>query len=304
MNKSLIFIGVLISIIILYAQSGQESADVVVPHINHGADGEYLKKQSLVSLSADDKPNEEPEQNVSNLNQKVSNILSANDNEYAASEINYSDAKLEDNLDILQQDELDEKEKARIDEGFKDFFESVTNKDWDALMKNTEDFKIDGLEDKAMLTFALTQAVSRGAPLDILLNLLNRGAEFNAEILFAVAIRQDVNIAQAFVDYGLNLHQRDAQDRSALYYAMSNLRTKNMFEYLVANGVSTNIAVPENDLISAALTGCNASNNVDYFIKRLLSLGEKIQAAHRRMYLDLVLNNGMCVKKISPYFAL
>lgn len=214
-------------------------------------------------------------------------------------------ANLEDNPSNALIEAFSKEEEAQIAKAFKDIYESIANKNWDALIKNAETFPIDELEDKFMLTFALTQAIANGAPLEVLVSLLNRGAELNSEILFVAAVRQDVTIIKTLVEYGLNLHSSDRQGRNALHYALSNLNdTSNasMFEYLTSNGVSTSIPDPEKDLISSVLVACSYSNNVGHFIQRLLFLGEKILPYHRQKYNQLALENSLCVRQISQYF--
>jgi hypothetical protein len=265
--------------------------------------GSVSKNHLNSSLQIENKLNEKPKPNL--IGNIITDELAATFSDSSKNIEKYENNSIPKPLqeDSLQsQDEISVEKKANIDNVFKDIFDNVGNKDWDALLKTTENFDIDGLEDKAMLTFALTQAISNGAPLDVLVDFLNRGAELNVNILFAVALRQDVEIAKVFVDYGMDLDLRDVQGRNALYYSLSDLRKRNMFEYLVSNGVSTKTSDTTNDLMSTVLAGCDGSANVFYYIKRLLSLGEIIHPVHREIYFDLVLNNKLCVKKISPFF--
>ncbi|MEP1383714.1 MAG: hypothetical protein ABJK64_07945 [Paraglaciecola sp.] len=198
---------------------------------------------------------------------------------------------------------VSEIEKASITHAFEDVFGSVARKDWDSLVNITELFDIEGLEDGPLLTFALVKAVSNGAPWTVLLDLLNQGAELNSDVLFASVTRQDVIIIKAFVEYGMDLHQQDTHGRGALYYSLFNLHERNMFDYLIANGVSNESNNPEQNLITRVLTGCNSSVDVSYYIQRLISLGENILPTNRKQYIDLTLNDALCVNSISTYFS-
>ncbi|EWH09814.1 hypothetical protein DS2_11033 [Catenovulum agarivorans DS-2] len=211
------------------------------------------------------------------------------------------------NTEMTQEPENTEKElsaekKQQIDKFFSDIFSAIRSKNWDELVKKSRQPDIKELQNEAMLTFALAQATANGAPFDVLLTLLNDGAQFNDAVLFATVVRQDVKIIEAFVGYGLNLHMRDAEGRTALYYSLFNLSRSDMFDYLLSHNVSTYIGKPQDDLISRVLASCSSTTNAGYFVERILRAGEIITPLHREAFTDLALKNALCVNSLTPYF--
>lgn len=198
--------------------------------------------------------------------------------------------------------EVSAEKRAQIEKYFVDIFSSIRAKNWEALIEQTKQSGIEELESDIMLTFALTQAITNGAPFEVLSTLIDEGAQFTPEVLFAAAIRQDVQVLNALVEYGLNLHMRDSEERTALYYSLFDLQQRAMFDYLLSKGVNPHISTPEHDLISRILESCGSTVDATYHLERLLSLGVTIQPYHGAKFFELLMNKSRCVGSIKPYF--
>lgn len=129
-----------------------------------------------------------------------------------------------------------EKVKAHAEEYFKGMFSNVRSKNWDALIEQVKQSGIEGVKDDAMVTLALIQAVAKGAPIDVLLKLIDEGAQLSHGVLVGAVIRRDIKIIDALVGRGLNLHLRDPEGRTALYYSLTDLRKREVFDYLISQG--------------------------------------------------------------------
>jgi hypothetical protein len=253
-----------------------------------------LKKQSL-EVNNDDAILQENKSIFVQDNERVheSELASANNLEKNSS-------KKSDSKNLL---EPTKEQRVKLEENFNKLFNVAKEKDWDKLLNSDNFLEEQNLDDTDFLTFALLQAVINDAPFSVILEFINRGAKLSSDVLFVLSSKQNVELALKLENLGLKYTAVDQEGRNALYYAMTNLNKRDMFEFLLTRGVSPKRTNDKNDLILRALDGCPIYKNSPYFVERLLQKGEKIMAIHRSKYTDLVFNNALCLKKLMPIFA-
>jgi hypothetical protein len=87
------------------------------------------------------------------------------------------------------------------------------------------------------LTHALVLTIQNDAPIDIIVSLLNQGAELDFVILKVLISKQNLQLIKTFVDFGLDVHMTDDQGENTIQYASKFSNNAEIIDYFISIGV-------------------------------------------------------------------
>ena len=166
-------------------------------------------------------------------------------------------------------------------------FESAKSKKWSEFY-GAVDF-LDTL-DQGTLDLALFQASINDAPINIIKDLLSRGALFSPQIINMLAMQNKLNLIKKLVPLGLDIYTTDEHGRTAIYYTLLTFNSKQTFNYLISQNVSSKSIQNILDPLDKALEYTMGSNAGIYYIDILIDDGAQIQKSHKD-YLEKIKHN-------------
>jgi len=167
-------------------------------------------------------------------------------------------------------------------------FESAKSKNWNEFY-SALDFL--DLLDQESLNLALFQASLNNAPINILQDLLSRGALFSPEIINLLAMQNKLTLIKKLIPLGLNLYTTDKDGRSAIYYTLLNFNSKETFDYLISQNVNTQSIQEKLDPLDKALEYTIKNYSGIHYIDALIADGAQIQKSHKQYLEQIKLNN-------------
>jgi hypothetical protein len=87
------------------------------------------------------------------------------------------------------------------------------------------------------LTHGLVLTIQNDAPIDIIVSLLNQGAELDFVILKVLISKQNLPLIKTFVEFGLDVHMTDNQGESTIEYASKFANNTEIIDYFISIGV-------------------------------------------------------------------
>ena len=177
---------------------------------------------------------------------------------------------------------------------------NLANKnDWEQFMNLNDE--LTSLDHKT-LTQMLMLSILYNAPFDVIIDLLNAGAELTSHIFKALIYNNNLTLIKKLISYGLDIHMIDKQGKNAIYYSLYPIPNKVIFNYFITNGVSTKPSLLGKDPLDIAMQQCLNNQSSVYFIKMLLEYGSPIQDSHIELFRKMISKNSYCVNKIRDYF--
>lgn len=110
----------------------------------------------------------------------------------------------------------------------------ATQGKWQEFMALNDDLSS---ADAQSLTHSLGLAIMNDAPIDLIVTLLNQGAELDFQILRILISKQDLSLIKTFVDFGLDIHMTNNQGENAIDYASEFANSTDIIDYFTSNGV-------------------------------------------------------------------
>ena len=174
-------------------------------------------------------------------------------------------------------------------------FELSNSGQWDEFLKFSKELNNGGDD---LLNLALHQAISNNAPIFTIEELLNNGAEFQPTSIHVLTIKNNVNLTKEMIKYGLDIHGLNKNNENAIYTSLEYVNSKEMFDFLLSQGVSFN----DDRQLSAIQKAVNLSMNNDegfYFLKRLIENGAQFSESDNQKIELLIQSAPDLYKKIN-----
>lgn len=173
---------------------------------------------------------------------------------------------------------------------------SARESDWDAFLSSTDEVSTLELES---LKVMMMQAAVHNAPFEVFVELLNRGAEFNADILMLLSSNNNLVLLKQLITIGLDVSLIDNKGRNAIYYSMHNFPRRDVFDFLLGIGVKPiNNSIVTNSL-DRALELCLLSSEVSHYANRLVIHGAAIEESHLELLGEIRNNPRSCYRMLS-----
>ena len=96
-------------------------------------------------------------------------------------------------------------------------------------------------------------------------------------------MRNNLALTKQLIPLGLDIHTVDSLGKSALHYTLNHYQSQEMFDFLLANGVSVEPLAKGFDLLDLALQ--RTSNNMDgvYYVQKLIKSHAPITSSHKEL---------------------
>ncbi|MBW8183336.1 hypothetical protein [Shewanella nanhaiensis] len=156
-------------------------------------------------------------------------------------------------------------------------FEVLVAKDWDALLNITDIIQETAPE---ALEVLILQALLQNAPLDVILELLNRGAELPPSSIHILVASGQLDKIRVLENYGLDLHYASSITGNAFNVAVSTQVKPSIFKYLLSNGVKIDSKVKGRDTLESALKDFFETGKQIGIVKFLVKNGVPISSSH------------------------
>lgn len=148
-------------------------------------------------------------------------------------------------------------------------------------------------ENEKSLTVFLIQAIFRRAPLEVILDIVNRGALFTSDVYRALVFTDDTNLIELLRSYGLDIYMVDSEGRNGIFYSVQVLSSRQVFMYLIESGVDV-LSSGDNDALYYVLSQCQSGHDVNNIIKILIDKGAKIYTSHQSLINSLKISKKSC----------
>jgi len=140
--------------------------------------------------------------------------------------------------------------------------------------------------DHALGAITLASAIENSAPIEVISELIDNGAQLDFIVLVSLIRKADIDYLQGFISLGLNIHMESSVGENGLTYASKILSTK-MFNFLLSNGVSVKPSSLGYDPLDFILKNAAKGRNITIFAQKLLEYGAPIELSHLRFLTEL-----------------
>lgn len=196
--------------------------------------------------------------------------------------------KIEENISLLAKEEIDSNI-AISSILMKKFFINASNRNWKSFIITLEAIELDTPE---FINIALLQAILNDAPLKLIEDLLNRGANFQPGIIHTLVQKGNLDLIKQLHSLGLDLHDLDRHERNALFYAVESMKSREIFNFLLSSGVSVRSSSKGPDLLDASLNNLALGKRESiYYIDKIIAFEAPIQASHEEALKALAASN-------------
>lgn len=154
------------------------------------------------------------------------------------------------------------------------------NQQWQEILEIASVF---GKDDADSLDYILFQSMSHNAPVDVLQTLLKQGATLQDHFINILAQKNNVELVQALIPHGLNIHGADMFGRNALHHVLEDFKSKEMFDYLISQNVAIDAKMGDKDPLAIALKRATTHQDALYYINVLLKKGAEISSVHKTL---------------------
>lgn len=183
--------------------------------------------------------------------------------------------------DLEIDDSSHDEKPVNLEKNMKTLFQSANDADWDSF---NQSINILEMVEPALLDLALYQAILNNAPLPIIEDLLNRGAKFTPEVIQVLALNNSLELTKELIPLGLDIHKVNIEGDNAIKASLLLLNSRQMFDFLVANGVDTNLSTTSPDPLYLTLEHfINKKYIAGYYIEKLIALGAQVKNEHWRL---------------------
>ncbi|MCP5064769.1 MAG: ankyrin repeat domain-containing protein [Ignavibacteriae bacterium] len=148
------------------------------------------------------------------------------------------------------------------------------NKAWDDYLAISDKLAQE-LNSTEVHTMSILSALEDNVPIEIILELLDRGATMPLNAIIILAITGNIELTKKLLPYGLDLYFKDNENRNALYFSVKHDDSYEMFNFLLKSNVAI---TKEVDLISILMR--KRTINIVPKVKELLIRGHKILPIH------------------------
>ncbi|MBN7820782.1 hypothetical protein [Bowmanella yangjiangensis] len=191
----------------------------------------------------------------------------------------YSDISLSEKetyeAKIIMDDLVNMSEKAKI-------------KDWQGFTDVIEEASI--IEPES-LNYALFQALVFEAPLELIKELLNKGAFFTPESLSVLAIKDNVSLLKSLIPLGLDIHMVSKDFNNSISYSLKVNASRSVFDFLIDSGVDVQVNGSYTDSLMYALKLCSQTVECEYYVKSLRKKGAVFKSQHLELLNDIRLTD-------------
>jgi ankyrin repeat protein len=176
---------------------------------------------------------------------------------------------------------------------------ALNNKDWQRYLEAFHRLPAE-IDENELLNLILLQAIQSNAPYKQIIALIERGAQLDESVIFILAMRKNIFLANNLYPYGLNLHAIDNEGRSALEYAIIAGGSEKMLAFLLQSGVKIR---SDDDLLGFVLSKEHIKNKVVY-AKLLIDFGHAFTERHSIELKTIELNDKVEYSQLAILFGI
>ncbi|MCV2883529.1 hypothetical protein OE749_02300 [Aestuariibacter sp. AA17] len=158
-----------------------------------------------------------------------------------------------------------------------------------------------GLEDNTAYDTLIYIALSHKAPIEVMLDLLEKGATLPLDSNRILIATNNVKAAEALLEHGLNLGFSQAPLFEPITFAVS-VESLEMLKFLLSNGVSVPKIELGFDPLLIVLDNFNISFSEPEYIEVLLFAGNPVNHSHYKMVEEMKSIDPISYQYISNYF--
>lgn len=167
------------------------------------------------------------------------------------------------------------------------------------------------------LDIMLSIAIRANAPYEEIAHLINLGASLKDRHFITLLMTNNIELVKQLIAHGLNIHARSAYGGNAISYVLKTInslsgsggttislkpvntpamneqraRTKEMFDFFLAQGVSVKPSPLGLDPLDLALAGALRADEGIYYVDKLVQQGAPIEKSHRDLVARLATDN-------------
>lgn len=170
----------------------------------------------------------------------------------------------------------------------KQIIQLAESKQWQAILKIAGHFTKD---DADSLDYILFQSISHDAPVSVVEKLLKQGATLQSHFINILAQKNNVALAKALIPLGLNIHGADMFGRNALHHVLEDFKSKEMFDYLISQGVAIDAKMGNKDPLLISLKRALTHDDALHYINTLLAKDAPITSLHQDLLSQIKMKN-------------
>lgn len=136
--------------------------------------------------------------------------------------------------------------------------------------------------DEEIFDVLIIQALSQNAPIEVFEQLFAKGAKLPDSASHILAIYNHLDLMKKLLAMDLDLHSVDQYGKNALSYSIEAAQGKEMFNFLLQQGVSFKATDHQLDALDLALAKCEFSSLGIEYALTLIEMGAPIENSHRQ----------------------
>lgn len=193
---------------------------------------------------------------------------------------------------LLKLVDIDEEEEDQGLKGTDEMIAASIAKQWDKAIELAQELQATvGESDNEYLQIMLFQAIQGDAPWSVISGLLNKGAKLEDEIVIFLVISNNVNLAKRLIERGLHIHFVDDKGRNALTYTVMSEYTKEMFYFLLNQGIEVKPSATGLDSLDLALQSIGKFDEAVNYVVSLLKNLAPVEKSHLQQLSLLAISN-------------